>query len=224
MSRQQSQLQNEMEIVKSLRKWTPEERRKELVRELRNIEMERRARALQRDMREKEEKDKETERLQSQKQRYEEERRRQEIKQMEEEKRRVNEQKALEKQKQVQLKKARLEWKKVMMVDEEPITLPGLTLSDLKREQRRCRQAEQRVEDKASFKSLTSELKGQEKSKRKTLFNNWVGEPSETNRSSTQTVPPPSTEIPSLESKTIPKSRRRVKATQILEGWLKKFV
>lgn len=197
-----------MEIVKSFRKLTPEERRKELkrdiFRELRNMEMERRSRAalsaLQRPMREKEEKDKETERLQSQKKRYEEERRRQEAKQREEEKKRANEQRALEKQQQEQLKKARLEWKKVMMVDVEPITTPRFTPSDLKKERRRCGKAERRVEDEASFKSLTSELKGQEQSKRKTLSNNWVGEPIDTNRSSTQTAPPPSTEIISLKS------------------------
>ncbi|XP_031167845.1 vicilin-like seed storage protein At2g18540 isoform X2 [Sander lucioperca] len=224
MSRQQSQLENEMEIVKSFRKLTPEERRKELrrdiFRELRNMEMERRERAaltaLQRQMREKEEKDKETERLQSQKKRYEEERRRPEAKQREEEKRRENEQKALEKQKQEQLKKARLEWKKVMMVDEEPITRPRFAPSDLKKEQRRCGEAQRRVEDESSFKSLTSKLKGQEQSKRKTLFNNWVGEPTETNRSSTQTAPPPSTEITSLKSETTPRSRRRGRATQTL--------
>ncbi|XP_045906734.1 calponin homology domain-containing protein DDB_G0272472-like isoform X1 [Micropterus dolomieu] len=177
LPRQQIQLQNEMEIVKSIRKLTLEERRKELRREmfseLKEMDMERRTRAdlevLQGCRREKEDREKKTEGLKRQNEEIDEETRRQGAKQREEEVNRAHEQKALEKQKQDQLKKERLRWKKVMMVvEEEPISRPSFALSDLEKEQqRRCEEAEL---------CLTSELKGQEQRNRKTLFNNWVGE------------------------------------------------
>ncbi|XP_044054521.1 myosin-M heavy chain-like [Siniperca chuatsi] len=229
MSRQQSQLQNEMEIVKSIRKLTPEERRKEcrreMFRELREMEMERRRAALeglQTCRREKEERDKETERLNRQKERIEEERR-QEAKQRDES--RANEQKALEKQKQDQLKKERLHWKKVMMVEEEPNTGPRFTLSDLKKEQQwRSDEAElcrlRKVDNEASFKCLTSELKGQEQSKRKTLCNNWVGEQSTDSETDDEKLPPngsthtPSTEKASPDFEATPKSTESLLSLQ----------
>lgn len=165
-----------MDIVRSIRKLTPEERRKalrkEMFRELRAMEMERRERAdleeLQRCGRENEESAKETESLKLQKERAEEERR-------------ANKKKALDIEKQDQLKEDRLQWKKVMQVEEEPITRSRSPIGDLKREQQgRHEEAElclvPRVQDKAGSKYLTAEVKRQEQSRRNTLIDNWVGE------------------------------------------------
>lgn len=177
MPTHQSQLQTE--IVKGNRELTPEERRmdlrREMFRELREMEMERRERAslevLQKCQKER---DEETERRRRQREEHEEERRRQEAKHKEEEERRADEQTALERQKQNQLKIEKLQWKKVMMVGEEPVTRPKFSLSDLEKEQqRRSKEAErsylQKVKDKASFKCQTCELQGNDQSKRATL-------------------------------------------------------
>lgn len=171
-----------MEIVKSTKKLSPEERRRELrremFRELRELEMERRARValeeLQRSNREKEESKKEAERLKKENKRAEEERRRLEAKQRKEEKRRAEEQMALEKQKQEQLQKEKLQWKRVMMVEEVPIIAPTFTQSDLRREQqRRHDEAEQREAVTVDIKCLDSEVKSWEQNKQKILINNW---------------------------------------------------
>ncbi|XP_071330303.1 uncharacterized protein [Trachinotus anak] len=216
MVRNQSQLHAEMEITESISNLTPEERmrhlREKMFRELREIEMERRTRAAQQELercrREKEERDKEIERMRRLRETVEEERRRQEANQREEAKRRAND----EKQKLEELKNERLRWKKVMMVKEEPITRPRFTLSDLKKEQQRRREEAQEAE--TSLKSLTSEVRSEEQSKRKTLINNWVGEQETHSVTVQEEIHPtdctlqPTAERTSLKSETTSKSSR----------------
>lgn len=171
MSRQQSQLLAEIELLESIRKMSPEERKKhfrqEMYRELKVMEMERRARVAQveceRRRRETEERDIETERLRFQKERAAEERRRQEAKRREEEEKKVNEEKELEKLNQEMLQL------KVVKAEEKPINRVRATLYKVRREQQRRRR-------EAEAAQTISTVKIQKHRVRKPLINNWVGE------------------------------------------------
>ncbi len=188
IERQERSLLAEMERVKSLMKLTPEERKKEVRRqmyvELKAMEMERRQRvameAAEKCERDREEREKATESLRRQREDDQEERVRQEAERREEEERRASEQKALQTAKQQQLKDERLQWKKVMLVEEELVKRP-VCLSALKKEQQRRREEAElcrppRAGDKAGPDRLTSGLKAEQQGKKKTLYNNWVGE------------------------------------------------
>ncbi|XP_067460761.1 uncharacterized protein [Thunnus thynnus] len=154
-AKQLSSLLTEMEIVKTLMKLTPEERHKEVRRrtyiELRAVEKGRRERIAQeiaeRRKREKEEREKAIESQRIQKEKLEEKIR----------------------QEQERLRKERLEWKRVMRVEEQLwLTSPMHNLTTVENQPR--------VEDAASPKRLTSDLKAKEQEPMKTLHNNWVGE------------------------------------------------
>ncbi|XP_034537848.1 reticulocyte-binding protein 2 homolog a-like [Notolabrus celidotus] len=186
-----SSLAAEMELVKSFIKIPHEERKKEARRkmyeELRALEMERRHRvaleASEKLKREREEREKVEESLKRQRE--------------DEEERKAAEEEALLKAKQDQLKRERLLWKDVMMVEEEPGKRPRYTISALKEEQqRRQEEAELRqlpqVGDPASRDPLTSEHKAtQQQGRRKTLYNNWVGEGKKTDSAPVKEKPHP---------------------------------
>ncbi|XP_034546369.1 vicilin-like seed storage protein At2g18540 [Notolabrus celidotus] len=172
---QNSSLIAQMELVKSLMKLTPEERRKEVRRrmfeELRAVEMERRERAMEKLKMEREEREQVEEMVRRQREKSLEEREIQEAKQREEEERKGHELKALQKAEVDQLKQERLRWcdKNGMQVEEEE---PG------KRQEEAELHHPQRVSDRASRGCLTSDLKSpKHQEKKKTLINNWVGEP-----------------------------------------------
>ncbi|XP_034542684.1 vicilin-like seed storage protein At2g18540 [Notolabrus celidotus] len=174
---QNSSLIAQMELVKSFMKLTPEERKKEVRRrmyeELRAVEMERRERAMNQLKMEREEREEQEEMVRRQRKKYLEERKIQEAKQREEEEGKANELKALQKAEQ----------EKLMQVEEEPGKRPRYTTCALKEEQQeRQEEAElyrpQRVRDRASHDRLIPDLKApKHQGKKKTLMNNWVGEP-----------------------------------------------
>ncbi|XP_034542001.1 trichohyalin-like [Notolabrus celidotus] len=185
-AKQNSSLIAQMELVKSFMKLTPEDRKKEVRRrmyeELRAVEIERRERAMIQLKMEREEREEQEERVRRQREKYLDERKIQEAKQREEEERKANELKALQKAGQEKLKQEKLRWKKVMQV-EEPSKRPRYTTCALKEEQQESQEEaelyrSQRGRDRASHDRLTSDLKApKHQGKKKTLMNNWVGEP-----------------------------------------------
>ncbi|XP_034537365.1 trichohyalin-like [Notolabrus celidotus] len=190
-----SSLAAEMELVKSFIKIPHEERKKEARRkmyeELRALEMERRHRvaleASEKLKRERVEREKVEESLERQREEEKEEK----------EERKASEEEALLKAKQDQLKQESLLWKDVMMVEEEPGKRPRYTISALKEEQQRRQEEVElcqlpQVGDPASRDPLTSEHKvTQQQGRRKTLYNNWVGEGKKTESAPVKENPGP---------------------------------
>lgn len=160
MSRQQSQLQAEMEI-KLLFKLTSEERRKELrketFRDLKEMELARRRREAEEGL------------YTQRKERTEQESKAQQ-----------REEKVFEKETGQTMQKERLQWEQVMMV-EKPITSSTSTPDELKKKQQRRRKEAERYccrqssNNEARVKTLISEHKSQVHVKRGALMNNWVG-------------------------------------------------
>ncbi|XP_034546327.1 vicilin-like seed storage protein At2g18540 [Notolabrus celidotus] len=201
---QNSSLIAQMELVKSLMKLTPEERKKEVRRrmfeELRAVEMERRERAMEKLKMEREEREQLEEMVRRQREKSLEEREIQEAKQREEEERKGHELKALQKVEVDQLKQERLRWKKVMQVEEEP----G------KRQEEAELHRPQRVSDRASRGHLTSDLKApKHQEKKKTLINNWVGEPKTESKAVREKPKPVNSNLLHFSVKVAPQSEEK---------------
>ncbi|XP_034562522.1 vicilin-like seed storage protein At2g18540 [Notolabrus celidotus] len=216
---QNSSLISEMELVKSLMKLTPEERKKEVRRrmyeELRAVEMERRERAMERLKMEREEREQLEEMVKRQREKSLEEREIQEARQREEEERKAHELKALQKAELEKVKQERLPWKEMMQVEEEPGRRPRYTTCALKEEQQeRQEEAElyrpQRVRDRASRDRLTSDLKApKHQERKKALINNWVGEQKSESEAVREMPVPVKCTSPCFSAKMAPQSKEK---------------